>query len=116
VYTIKLTENGLADVKALPRNVKNSLKAELLEKLATDPYNHSTELSSVLRGWRSFQWMDYRVVFKVYDDLKAIGIEAVGKHDHEAQKDIYKRLEVLVEKGKLANSVLSTFRGFTQQP
>lgn len=116
MYIIKFTDDGLADVKALPKNIKNALKAELVEKLATDPYNQSEGLLSVLKGWRSYCFGDYRVIFKVYDDLNAIGIAAIGKHDREAQKDVYKKLETLVIGGSLAEKMLIAMRGFTFPP
>jgi mRNA-degrading endonuclease RelE of RelBE toxin-antitoxin system len=116
VYVIKFTDDGLKDVRDLPKNIRNALKAELIEKVAGDPYNHSEPLLSVLKGWRSFRFGDYRIIFKVYDDLKAIGIAAIGKHDPEAHKDVYKRLETLVIGGSFAEKMLVTMRGFTFPP
>jgi mRNA-degrading endonuclease RelE of RelBE toxin-antitoxin system len=117
VYVIKFTDEGLADVKALPGNVRNALKADLIEKVATDPYNHSQALLSALKGWRSFGFREYRVIFKIYDDLKAIGIAAIGEHDPDAHKDVYKKLEALVIGGSVAEKMLITMRGFTlRQP
>lgn len=113
LYTLKFTGEGLADVKALPKNIRNSLKAALVEKIASDPRNYSTPLTSALKGWWSFCWRDYRIIFKIYDDLKAIAIAAVGKHSKEAQQDVYRKLEALVIQGKLAESTLIALRGFS---
>lgn len=113
MYILKFTKGGLADVKSLPKHVKNSLKAELLGKLAVDPLSCSTPLTSALEGWRSFHWQDWRVVFKVYPDLNAIGIEAVGKHDSDASLDVYKKLEQVAWNGKIAERLLVAIRSFT---
>jgi hypothetical protein len=54
------------------------------------------------------------VVLKIYDDLRAIAIAGVGERDHNSDRDIYKKLEALAIKGKLAEQVLLTLRGFTR--
>jgi mRNA-degrading endonuclease RelE of RelBE toxin-antitoxin system len=114
VYTLKFTDDGLHDVRALPKNERNVLKRELKEKLAKDPFNCTTPLRGVLEGWRSFLWDNRRVVVKVYDDLRAVAIAGVGERKHTSGEDIYRKLEALAIKGKLAEQVLITLRGFTQ--
>jgi mRNA-degrading endonuclease RelE of RelBE toxin-antitoxin system len=113
MYVLKFSEDGLADVKALPKNVKNSLKKELQKRLAVDPYGCSSELVEPLRGWRSFHWKSYQLIFKVYEGLKAIAIVGVGRHSSEPRRDIYRRLEVLAAEGKLAARILHLLRGFS---
>lgn len=112
MYAIKFTDEGLADVKALSRSARNSLRKEIAGKLARDPYGCSTELRAPLRGWRSFHHRHYGVVFKVYEDLRAIAVAGVGRRLPQSSPDIYKKLEALAAEGKLAESVLSVLRGF----
>jgi mRNA-degrading endonuclease RelE of RelBE toxin-antitoxin system len=115
-YVIKFTGDALLDVKALPANVKNSLKKELRDKIAADPVAHSYALRGPLEEFRSFHYLKYRVVFKIYDDLRAIGIAGVGQHDPKPDVDIYRRLEALAGQGQLAQTLLSALKGFTIPP
>ena len=112
MYTIKFTDAGLQDVKDLPKNVKNALKKELVEKLAADPQGHGEALHHALEGWHSFHYLEYRVVYKIFEDLLAIGVAGIGKHDKDAEVDIYRRLEGAVKNGQLAHSMLLTLRTF----
>ena len=113
-YEIRFTDDGLRDVKALPKNAKNSLQKALREKVATDPEACSEELREPLAGLRSFHFGKYRVVFKFYADSHAIAILGIGQHSRGGKEDIYKRLEVLASQGKLAEHILHTLRGFSK--
>ncbi len=115
MYVLKFTQDGLADVKALPKNVKNALKKELQQKVAIDPYGCSIELEEPLKGWRSFHWRNYRIVFKVYDDAKAVAIAGVGVRLPRSKSDIYRKLETLASEGKLAENILRLLRGFSSK-
>lgn len=113
MYRVQFTDDGLADVKALPKNVRNFLRKEIGEKLARDPRGCSIELREPLRDWRSFSCQKYRVVFRVYDDRKVVAIAGVGKRLPQSRQDIYKKLERLAAEGRLAEKVLRTLRGFS---
>lgn len=115
MYVIKFTEHGLADVKALAKNVRNSLKKDLLKKLAVDPYGTSVELVDPLKGWRSFHWKRYRVVFKVYEEVKTIAIAGVGERSAQSKENVYRQLEALAAQGKLAENILRLLRGFSSE-
>jgi mRNA-degrading endonuclease RelE of RelBE toxin-antitoxin system len=110
VYVIKFTDDGLADVKNLPKHVKNSIKKEFEKKVMVDPIGCAEPLGGVLEGWHSFHYLEYRVIYKVIEDIKAISVVGIGRHDKDAEKDVYRRLENLARTGKLAESVLLTFR------
>jgi mRNA-degrading endonuclease RelE of RelBE toxin-antitoxin system len=114
VYIIKFTDEGLQDVKDLPKHVKNSLKKELVEKVQRDPVGCAEELQGILAGWYSFHYYEYRVIYRIFDDLSAVSIAGIGRHDPDANVDIYRRLESVMQNGKLAESVLITLRGFTE--
>lgn len=112
MYDVKFTDDGLADVKALPKHIKNSLKKAITANLACDPRRHSKELGEPLKGWRSFLFGKYRVVFRIYDDLKTIAIAGVGERRPQSQSDVYRKLEALAAEGRLAQKVLNALRGF----
>lgn len=114
-YEIRLTDDGLADVKALRKNVKNHLGKEIKRLLTKDPNGNSLPLDPPLDKYRSCHIGDYRVIFYVADDLPAIAIAGVGKHSQEANKDIYKKLEAISASGQLAEKILATLRGFTDK-
>ena len=50
MYAVKFTPYGLADVKALPKNVKNGLRKQLAGTLARDPVGCSEELQGAAGG------------------------------------------------------------------
>lgn len=115
MFSIKFTDDALADVKILPKNVRNSLKRVLLKRVAVDPYGSSLELSEPLQGWRSFHWGKYRVVFKIFDEVATIAIAGVGERLPQSRSDVYRRLEGLAAQGRLAESVLRILRGFSSE-
>ena len=112
MYTIQFTDEGLRDVRGLAKHVRNSLKREMAEKVSRDPVGCAEPLQGILNGWYIFHYLEYRVIYKVYEDLSAVGVVAVGRHDPDVAADIYRRLEAAVHTGKLAESVLVTLRGF----
>ena len=113
MYTLKFTKDAIEDIRRLPKNVRNSLKKEFRAKLAVDPSACSIGFSEPLQGWRSFHWGRYRVVFKVYDDLRAIAVVGVGQRRPGYESDVYRKLEILARKGKLAERILRTLRVFS---
>jgi mRNA-degrading endonuclease RelE of RelBE toxin-antitoxin system len=117
VYVLKFTSDAVADIKTvIPKHLKGPLQKELLEKVATDPVGCSHELQEDLAGYRSFTWQEYRVVYKIYDDVLAIAVVGVGLHSPQSAENIYRKLEVLARTGELAQGVLFSLRGFTKGP
>ena len=116
MYAVKFTSEGLADVKALPKDARNFLRKQILGRLAQEPHRCSKELRHPLEGWRSFHCGNYRIVFRVYDDLQAIAVAAVGRRLPQSPSDVYKRLEALAAQGRLAESVLKVLREFSGPP
>jgi len=92
LFRLYFTGDGMADVKALPKNTRNSLKKLLIQRLASDP-----------------------LVFKVYEELGAIAIVGVGERQPQSASNIHRRLERLAAQGKLAESVLATLRGLSSR-
>jgi mRNA-degrading endonuclease RelE of RelBE toxin-antitoxin system len=116
VHVLKFTSDAVADVKTvIPKHLKGPLQKELLEKVAADPVGCSHELDGDLQGFRSFTWQEYRVVYKVFDDLLAVAVVGVGLRSPQSAENIYRKLEVLARTGKLAQGVLFSLRGFTKK-
>ena len=113
MYRPGFTDAALADVKSLPKNIKNVIKKEIRERLSKDPYGCSASLEEPLQEWRSFHCRNYRIVFRVLDDLKVLAIAAIGPRLPQSRADIYRRLESLAKEGRLAERVLATLRGFS---
>ena len=111
---LKFTEDAVADIKAaISKNLRGSLKKALLESVARDPVGYSRELRGELEGYRSFKWQEYRVVCKIFPDLRAIAVAGVGLRTAESTGNIYRRLETLAKAGELAQGILFSIRGFT---
>ncbi len=115
MYVLKFTSSAVADVKIIiPKHLKGPLQKQLLEKVAMDPLGCSHELHEDLDGYRSFTWQEYRIVYKVFDDLRAVAIVGVGLRSPQSAENIYRKLEVLARTGHLAQGVLFSLRGFTK--
>ena len=115
MFVLKFTSNAVADIKSvIPKSSKGSLQKALLDIVSKDPVGCSHELRGVLAGYRSFQWKDYRVVYRIFDDLHAIAIVGVGLRSPESTQNIYRKLEMLAKTGELAQGVLFSMRGFTK--
>jgi len=112
-YQIQFTDDGLRDARAIPKNVRNTLARELKHKLAKDPEGCSDQLRDPLAGWRSFHSGKYRVILRLYNDLKVIAVAGIGKHSPRATQDIYRKLELLAKSGRLAADILATLRSFS---
>jgi mRNA-degrading endonuclease RelE of RelBE toxin-antitoxin system len=112
-YKIQFTADGLHDAKSLPKGVRNSLARELKNRLAKDPLACSEELREPLAGWRSFHCGKHRVIFKLYNRLNLIAVAGIGQHSSQATQDIYRRLELLAQRGRLAEDILAALRGFS---
>jgi hypothetical protein len=105
----------VADIKTvIAKHLKGPLQKALLEKVAVDPLGYSRELQGELAGYRSFTWQKHRVVFKVFDDLKAIAVVGIGLRSPQSAENIYRKLEMLARTGELAQGVLFSLRGFTK--
>lgn len=115
MYRSVFTDDALKDVKRLPKNVRNTLKKEFEKKIHIDPSNCSEELSGILGHYRSFHYGDYRIVYRVFEDMRIVSVVGLGKKNKDHQTDLYKRLEDLANRGRLADAVLETYRKIAPQ-
>jgi mRNA-degrading endonuclease RelE of RelBE toxin-antitoxin system len=110
VYRSIFTDDALEDVKELLKNVRNALKREFEKKIPVDPFGCSEELSGILGQYRSFHCGNYRVVYRIFENMKVVSVVGLGKKNKEHQTGLYKRLEDLAKRGRLADAVLETYR------
>src|SRR5690349_6796132 len=93
LYVLKFTSGAIADIKTvIPKHLKGPLRKELLEKVASDAEGCSHELQGDLAEYRSFTWQEYRVVYKIFEDLSAIAIVGVGPRSPQSAENIYRKL------------------------
>ena len=78
-----------------------------------DPKACSEELHGPLKDYRRFHLLGYRIIYRVFPQLKALAIVGIGTHSKDAKADTYRRLEVPAEKGKIAESVFHSLKGFS---
>ena len=110
MYVSKFTDDAVRDIRALPKNVRNALKREFEKKIHRNPVACSEPLTGPLAAFRSFHFRNYRVIYRVYEELKTIAVVAVGKKDKAHHAEIYKKLEQLAKSGKLADEFLRAIR------
>lgn len=92
------------------KNVRKALKKEFQKKIHVEPVGCSKELSGILGDFWSFHYGDYRVVYRLFADIKTVSVVGAGKKHKDHRTDFYKRLEALARKGRLADAVLETYR------
>jgi mRNA-degrading endonuclease RelE of RelBE toxin-antitoxin system len=99
-YVLQFTAGAVADIKTVvPKHLKGPLQKELLANVATDPVACSHELRDELAGYRSFPWREYRVVYKIFDDLRIIAVGGVGLRSAQSSENVYRKLERLARTG-----------------
>ena len=113
MYRSQFTDDAKADIRALPKNIRNSLKKEFERIVHVDPRGCSEKLGGELGDFRSFHYEEYRIVFRVFEDIKAISVVGVGKKDADHHAEIYRQLETLARNGQLAATVLETYRSLS---
>jgi addiction module RelE/StbE family toxin len=110
VYEAKFTAAAKQDIKALPKNIRNSLRGKLETVVCVNPETCAEELTGPLAGFRSYHCEDYRVIYKVFPETNQIAVVGVGKRNGDHHAEIYKQLENLAAAGKLATEVLGNLR------
>lgn len=116
VYRSQFTDDAKVDVRALPKNIKNSLKKEFEKVVHVDPVGCSEALGGELSDFRSFHHEEYRIIFRVFEDIEAIAVVGVGQKNSDHQAQVYHHLEKLARTGQLAATVLDTYRSLSIKP
>ena len=71
-------------IPSLPSSAKHLIKGAIEERLMVDPIGFGKPLRYSLKGHRRLRVSDYRIVYRVQDDLKTVIVVAI-KH----RKDVY---------------------------
>jgi mRNA-degrading endonuclease RelE of RelBE toxin-antitoxin system len=103
----------LEDIRKLPKNVRNAFRKEFERKVHVNPIDCSEPLFGLLENDRSFHYGDYRIVYRVFEEIKTISVVGAGKKDKDHRTDLYQRLEDLAKKGRLAEAILETYRSIS---
>lgn len=84
-YSILYRESVVKkDIPRLPKNVRDSIKKAIKERLQVDPINFGKPLRYNLKGFKRLRIGAYRIIYEVDKDNKSIQINAI-RH----RKDIY---------------------------
>lgn len=113
MYEVKIRPQAAPDIKALPKNVRNHMREHLTKIVAVNPVDCSVELTGPLAGFRSYHLLEYRIVYKIFEDLSLVVVVGVGQKNADHCAEIYKNLEAMAMAGKLADSVLTNLRMLT---
>jgi mRNA-degrading endonuclease RelE of RelBE toxin-antitoxin system len=113
LYSSHYIDEALEDIKKLPKNVRNALRSEFKNKIHVDPVGCSEALTGPLGGYRRFHYREYRVIYRVFEEIKAVAVAGVGKKDKHHKAEVYKQLETLAASGKIAQAVLDTCRSIS---
>jgi mRNA-degrading endonuclease RelE of RelBE toxin-antitoxin system len=109
-YNVLFTSDAEKDVDSLDGSIQKRLKKVLANKLAHDPEGYGTPLRGVLTGYWKHEFASHRVVYRIYPDMAALVVCAVGKRQSEHITDVYKQLEPIVKAGKVAEQILAVVR------
>jgi mRNA-degrading endonuclease RelE of RelBE toxin-antitoxin system len=110
LYVSKFTSAAIEDIGTVPKNARNRLKREFQNNIHQNPIACSEPLIGPLAAFRSFHFLNYRVIYRVYEDLKMIAVVGIGKKGKAHFAEIYERLEQLAKSGKLADEFLRAIR------
>lgn len=113
MYCSQFTDDALDDLRKLPKNVRNRLKQEFLRKIHRDPAGCSEPLTGLLERFRSFHFGEYRVVYQVFEDIRAVTVVGIGKKDEGHRAEVYEQLEYLARSGELAAAVLEVYQSLS---
>lgn len=85
IYQIRyLDEVVRKDILALPSSARTLIKRAIEERLTIDPIGFGKPLRYSLKGYRRIRVSDYRVVYRIAQEVKTVIIVAI-KH----RKDVY---------------------------
>ncbi len=86
-YTIEFLDAAKRDIKSLSKKVQAQV-IERIEKLAFDPRPHGMEPLTKFKGLIRIRSGNYRIVYKVEDDVLTVLVVAIGD-----RKEIYETVE-----------------------
>jgi len=109
-FKVLFTTDAAADIKALDGSIKQRLQKVLIAKFATNPGAYGLPLRAPLAGYWKHEFADHRIVYKIYPDIPAVAICAIGPRKSGDTEDVYNQLQKVVDSGILAEQVASVLR------
>lgn len=84
------------DFKAISHPDQKIILKDIRKKLSLDPKSYGKPLSGELKGYWRLRIKDYRVIYKVKDDIIEVLVIKVGaRRDEEVYKKLFHRLKKL---------------------
>jgi mRNA interferase RelE/StbE len=109
-FEIRYTPDAATDIKALDGSVQRQLRKVLDKKLTADPEGYGLPLRGSLAGYWKHQFVNHRVVYRIYTDQRVVVICAVGVRKQADTEDIYRQLEAVARSGRLAEQLASVLK------
>ena len=97
IWKIKIHKLVLSeDFKPISRPECNIILRAIRKKLGTDPKSYGKPLVGALKGYRRLRVGDYRVIYKIKQDLIEVLVVKIGiRRNEEVYKEMFSRLKKL---------------------
>lgn len=98
-YEIKLTSLALEMLEEIKDQRHLKIIGKCIEKLQFSPEKQGKPLTDSLKGYRSIRAVGqrYRIIYQIEDTKIVVFIVGVGLRKDGSRKDIYTRIEKLLE-------------------
>ena len=104
---LRYTSDAAADIRDLDGSVRNQLRKVLEKKLAVDPEGYGLPLRGPLANYWKHEFGNHRVIYRVYSEHHVVVVCAVGVRKQGDAEDIYRQLESVAKRGRLAEQLAS---------
>lgn len=84
MYAVSWSSRARADLRGLPIKVADQILKKVETYLAKNPRQLGAQLSGDFSGYYRYRMGDYRIIYKVLEDIVCIDIIRVGH-----RKDVY---------------------------
>lgn len=84
MYKIEYVDSVKNDLIGLSKDNKNRIRKAIEKKLATNPIEFGKPLQYSLKGLRRLKVSDYRIIFKIEEEMKTVLIIEIGH-----RKEVY---------------------------
>ena len=111
-FELRYTNNSdaAAEINALDGSVRNQLRKVLEKKLIVEPEGYGLPLRGSLAGYWKHQFGNHRVVYRIYTQHHVVVVCSVGVRKQGDAEDIYRRLESIAKRGRLAEQLATVLR------
>jgi mRNA-degrading endonuclease RelE of RelBE toxin-antitoxin system len=115
-FELKYTTDAGAEINGLDGSTKKKVKNVLMNKLAINPEGYGTPLHSPLTNYWKHEFSGHRIVYRIYPEQRIVVVCAVGPRKAGDVADVYKKLNKVIESGRLAGQVASVLSNFIRKP